>query len=98
MAESRGTRERIVEAAVGLFYEKGFEGTGMAELLIRAGANSGSFYHFFKGKEDLLSAVLDWYQAHLEPILIEPLRAQTPDPIERIFALLDGYRQRVLVT
>lgn len=87
-----------MEAAVGLFYEKGFEGTALAELLARAEANSGSFYHFFKSKEDLLNAVLDWYRAHLQPILIEPLRARTPDPIERIFALLDGYRQRVLST
>ena len=37
------TRERIVEAARFLFWEKGYAATGLAELLARAGANSGSF-------------------------------------------------------
>jgi len=93
-----GTRERIVQAAIHLFYEKGFEGTGMAELLEKANANSGSFYHFFKSKEDLLLAVLDWYEAGLEPVLLAPVRAKTTDPIERVFALLQGYRERILMT
>ena len=92
------TRERIVQAAIHLFYEKGFAATGMAELLAKADANSGSFYHFFESKEDLLLAVLDWYEAGLEPVLLDPVRAQTTDPIERVFALLQGYRDRILMT
>ena len=96
--ESLPTRERLVQAAVYLFYAKGYEATGMAELLAYAQANSGSFYHFFDGKEDLLLEVLRWYQQNLEPVLIRPLYEQIPDPIERIFGLLDGYRQRILMT
>ena len=94
----QSTRERIVEAAVGLFYEEGFAGASMAELPKRARANSGSFYHFFRSKEDVLNAVLDWYHTHLEPILIEPVCVRTADPIERIFALLECYRQRLIAT
>src|SRR5262245_45357299 len=52
------TRERILEAARHLFWEKGYAATGMAEILERAEANAGSFYHFFPGKESLLLAVL----------------------------------------
>lgn len=92
------TRDRIVEVAVHLFYEKGYEATGMAEILQRAQANSGSFYYFFKSKEDLLLAVLDWYEKNVQPLLIEPVCAQTKDPIERVFALLEGYRQSLMMT
>ncbi len=92
------TRERIVTAAVGLFYAKGYAATGMADILKKAKANSGSFYFFFKSKEDLLDAVLDWYLANLEPIIVRPLYEQTDDPLERVFLLLEGYRQKILMT
>jgi AcrR family transcriptional regulator len=95
---SGNTRERIIFAAVELFYAHGYAATGMAELLKKARANSGSFYFFFKSKEHLLEAVLDWYMANLEPILIRPLYQRSDDPVERIFLLLDDYRQKILVT
>lgn len=70
----------------------------MTQILKKANANSGSFYFFFKSKQDLLDSVLDWYLANLEPVLWRPIYAATQDPIERIFALLDGYRQKILAT
>ena len=92
------TRDRIILAAVELFYTQGYEATGMAQILKKSKANSGSFYFFFKSKEHLLDAVLDWYLANLEPIIVRPAYAASADPIERIFALLDGYRQKILIT
>jgi TetR/AcrR family transcriptional regulator, transcriptional repressor for nem operon len=92
------TRDRIILAAVELFYSQGYEATGMAQILKKSRANSGSFYFFFKSKEQLLDAVLDWYLANLEPIILRPVHAATEDPIERIFVLLDGYRQKILMT
>src|SRR3954462_13740021 len=92
------TRERIVQAAIELFYEHGYAATGMAEILKRARANSGSFYFSFRSKEELLLAVLDWYQKNLDPVLIARVREQTNDPIEQIFALLGLYRQNILFT
>ena len=68
----------------------------MAEILARAKANSGSFYYFFRSKEDLLSAVLDRYQEILYPVLLEPIWKTTKDPIERVFRLLGKYRDLVL--
>ena len=92
------SRARIIEAAVWLFYANGYNATGVAEILKKAKVNSGSFYFFFKSKEELLLAVLDWYLENLEPILIRPVYEATSDPIERVFALLDGYRQKILMT
>jgi TetR/AcrR family transcriptional regulator, transcriptional repressor for nem operon len=92
------TRNRIVQAATELFYAHGYAGTGMAEILKKAKANSGSFYFFFTSKEDLLMAVLDWYQENLGPVLLQPVFRQSKDPIKRIFLLLEKYRQSVVVT
>jgi len=95
---STNTRERIILAAVELFYAHGYAATGMADILRKARANSGSFYFFFKSKEDLLHAVLDWYLENLEPILIRPLYERSHDPVERVFLLLDDYRKKILLT
>jgi AcrR family transcriptional regulator len=63
-----------------------------------AGAHSGSLYHFFPTKQDLLVAVLDRYLAGIHPMLLEPAWHGVDDPIERVFALLAAYRQRLLDT
>lgn len=93
-----GTRERLVEAARYLFWEKGYAATGLAEILDRADANSGSFYHFFDSKDALLRTVLETYVELLEPRVLRPVWDATPDPIARVFALLDSYRRRLLDT
>jgi len=95
---ARDTRQRIVEAARFLFWEKGYAATGLAELLSRADANSGSFYHFFESKDAVLRAVLETYRDLLEPMVLRPAWEAHARPIDRIFALLDGYRQRLLET
>jgi TetR/AcrR family transcriptional regulator, transcriptional repressor for nem operon len=92
------TRARIVDAARHLFWEKGYAATGLAELLARAGANSGSFYHFFDGKDALLRTVLETYVDLLEPQVLRSAWASTSDPLERVFALLDRYRERLIAT
>src|SRR5580658_5678662 len=92
------TRHRIVEAARFLFWEKGYAATGLAELLARAEANSGSFYHFFESKDAVLRAVLETYVDLLEPVILRPVWQATTDPLERIFVLLEGYRQRLVDT
>jgi|SRR5579871_1825797 len=91
-------RELLLDAAMYLFWEKGYAATGVAELLQRAGVNSGSFYHVFAGKEALLTAVLDRYLEGLEPAVLRPAFARARDPIERIFAILEGYRQKLIAT
>ena len=92
------TRARLLDAARYLFWEKGYAATGMAEILERAQANSGSFYHFFASKEALLLAVLEAYLEGLDPVVIQPAFLRHRDPIKRIFAILEGYRERLLST
>ena len=92
------TRERLILAARDLFWSQGYEATSLAEIVKKAGVNPGSLYYFFKTKEDLLLAVLDWYLENLYPQLIAPILGRVSDPIERVFALLDGYRRALIAT
>jgi TetR/AcrR family transcriptional regulator, transcriptional repressor for nem operon len=87
------TRERIIMAAMELFGEKGYHSTSISDILRRADANSGSLYHFFPAKQDLLNAVLDTYHAGIRPMLLDPVWQDVDDPLERVFALLALYRQ-----
>ena len=95
---AHATRARLLDAARYLFWQKGYAATGMAELLERAQANSGSFYHFFASKEALLLAVLEGYLEGLDPVVVQPAFARHRDPVERIFGILEGYRERLLST
>ncbi|GHF44126.1 AcrR family transcriptional regulator [Amycolatopsis bartoniae] len=52
------TEERVRHAAVRLFAEKGFHGTGIRELAQEAGISSASLYHYMGTKEDLLVAIM----------------------------------------
>jgi AcrR family transcriptional regulator len=94
----KSTRSRLIETAQKLFWEQGYGQTGVAQILKTAGLNSGSLYHFFPTKEDLLLAVLDWYTENLQPQIVQPVFDRVVDPIERIFGILAGYRQAILHT
>jgi AcrR family transcriptional regulator len=92
------TRGRIVEAAMELFWLKGYGSTSIADILGRSQVNSGSLYHFFPGKQDLLIAVLEAYRDGIGPMLLEPAWGAVADPVERVFALLGKYRSLIVET
>lgn len=86
------TRNRIIGAALGLFGAKGYGATTIADIARAAKANPGSVYFFFPTKQEVLLAVLGAYSRGIRPMLLEPAWQGVPDPIERVFALLDRYR------
>jgi len=96
--QPRTAREKIVVAAMDLFWSKGYNSTSIADILSRTQLNSGSLYHAFPGKQDILIAVLEAYRDGLYPMLIEPAWAGVEDPIDRIFALLAFYRGAIVET
>lgn len=92
------TRTRILMTAMELFWEKGFGSTSIADILSRSQVHSGSLYHFFPGKQDVLVGVLELYRDGIEEWLLKPNWNGVDDPIERIFALLNGYRIQLITT
>ena len=54
---SNSTKKRIVSAAWKLFYEQGYENTTIEEIVEESCTSRGSFYHYFDGKDALLSSL-----------------------------------------
>lgn len=54
---SRKTKSKIVSAAWKLFYNQGYEDTTIEEIIEESGTSKGSFYHYFEGKDALLSSL-----------------------------------------
>lgn len=92
------TRHKIVMAAMELFWEKGFGSTSIADILSRTQIHSGSLYHFFPGKQDVLIGVLEAYRDGIHAWLLAPAWAGVDDPVERVFALLAAYRTHLVTT
>ncbi len=54
---SRNTKKKIVSAAWRLFYEQGYDQTTVDDIIEESGTSKGSFYHYFEGKDALLSSL-----------------------------------------
>ncbi len=78
------TRERIVEAAVDAFAERGFRGASTRDIASRAGANQGLITYHFRTKDELWRAAADRIFGMLRTSLIARLASsETEDPRER---------------
>ncbi|MDP9848019.1 TetR/AcrR family transcriptional regulator [Streptosporangium lutulentum] len=76
---SRGsdrTREVIVETALRLFRERGYEATTMRAIAAEAGVSVGNAYYYFASKEALIQAYYDRAQAEHEAACEELLAAE----------------------
>lgn len=78
-ASSGGIQERILEAALTRFRERGYTDTTMSEIVAAADASVGSIYHHFGGKVELFDACYDRLTRILKTqIGLEPYEAPTP--------------------
>ena len=83
-------RDRLLETATKLFYERGYLSTGVNEIVKQAGIAKASFYHHFKTKEDLLVVVLERrHDQQMAEIRSASMRGQTPaEKIRNVFRWL----------
>ena len=69
---SRNTKARIVSAAWKLFYEQGYEETTVEEIIFESETSKGSFYHYFDGKDALLSSLSVLFDERYEELMQQP--------------------------
>lgn len=60
------TKDRILDSALTLFAEKGYDGVGVDLIAENAGIKGPSLYKHFKGKEDILDALIEKAEAYYE--------------------------------
>lgn len=69
---ARNTRGKIVSAAWKLFYEQGYEHTTVEEIIDLSRTSKGSFYHYFDGKDALLSSLSVLFDEQYEALMERP--------------------------
>lgn len=67
----RNTRSKIVSAAWELFYEHGYDNTTVDDIVERSQTSKGSFYHYFAGKDALLSSLSTLFDEKYEALVPE---------------------------
>lgn len=82
-----------LDKALMVFWEKGYEGTSIADLTEAIGINPPSLYAAFGNKEALFRRALDRYEAHRDRILNEAFAA--PTARAAITKLLEGTADRL---
>src|SRR5688500_20209652 len=86
------TKRRLLDAGLTTFLERGYNATGIQDLLVATGVPKGSFYHHFASKEDFALQVVDRYVAELHVLLDQALGETERAPAERV----RGYFERLL--
>lgn len=87
-SEARDTRREILDAALELFADKGFHGTGLREIARAVGVRESALYHHFASKELLFEAILtesDVSPAPVREALDGPLPTDLRPMFERFF-------------
>jgi AcrR family transcriptional regulator len=84
----RATTEQILKAAMSLFCEKGYHSTSIEDVAKQAQISKGLLYHYFKGKEDLLSAIVDMRVNDVLEVM--NAAAAKPTPVEQIRHIAEG--------
>ena len=82
-------KDKIVQAGLRLMLDKGYAGTTVDEICEMAEVSKGSFYHFFKSKEEIGLAALDAFISHGAHLMESGKYQQIADPVERVFGYLD---------
>jgi AcrR family transcriptional regulator len=71
------SRDQLIECAARLFLEKGYNATGINEIISCAGMSKGSFYFYFPSKKDLAIAVTDYHTAKRLELISEAAAGRT---------------------
>ncbi|HEY1837668.1 MAG: TetR/AcrR family transcriptional regulator [Rhizomicrobium sp.] len=104
-ADYEKRRERIVEAAAGLFADKGFLGASIADIAEACDISKSLIYHYYASKEEILFDVM---HSHVKALLdlAERIAAQRDTPEKKLRAMTREFiqlyvgaasRQRVLL-
>ena len=83
-------RERLVAAAIELFYRQGFGAVGVDQVIAAAGVTKTTFYKHFEGKDDLMVAAVqrrDEWESQAWGRAVREIAGD--DPVRQLLAMLD---------
>jgi len=86
---SSNTKAKILSAGARIIHLKGHHNTGIQELVTAAGIPKGSFYFYFKSKEEFGLELLDYYTNSICAMVDEPLKDNTISPLSKLRRFFD---------
>jgi AcrR family transcriptional regulator len=88
---SSDTRERIHQAGLELFSERGYTGTTVRQIADACDLTPGAIYNHYASKEALLFAIVDRVHDDADAVLSETLRGGDGDPVSQLEALATAF-------
>ncbi len=83
------TRNALLDAALKVIRSKGYSATTVDDICLAAGVTKGSYFHHFKGKEDLAIEATKYWNELTGGLFANAPYQQVQDPRERILAYID---------
>ena len=78
------TKRRLLDVGLATLLERGYNATGIQDLLVATSVPKGSFYHHFSSKEDFALQVIDRYMGDVHFLLDQSLSDVDRAPLERV--------------
>jgi AcrR family transcriptional regulator len=82
-------REKLIQASIELFSLTGYSAVGVNTISEKAGVTKKTLYHHFKSKEELILAVLRYYDERHRNSFMRSVEAKTENPKDRLLAVFD---------
>ncbi|WP_249872019.1 forespore capture DNA-binding protein RefZ [Oceanobacillus saliphilus] len=83
------TKQKVIDAASSLFFQKGFHGTSVRDIAERASVNVSLISYYFKGKQGLLEyAVTNYYEEYLRTLEESLEKTTAHSPLEKLNNLI----------
>lgn len=86
MANGANARQKLLDAGRAALLARGYDGVGLNAILSAAGVPKGSFYHFFRSKDDFAVAILDDYERHYAVLRDSIFGDERLSPLSRLSA------------
>ncbi len=83
--KAKTTKKKIVSAAWKLFFEQGYDNTTVDDIVEESATSKGSFYHYFEGKDALLSSLSFLFDERYEELM--PQLDDGMDSVEKLLYL-----------
>ena len=90
--EKETTKRKILDHGAQIVHRKGFHNTGIQEILESAGVPKGSFYFYFKSKEEFGLALVDYYFDRFALNIEACLKGAGLSPLGRLQRFFEGFR------
>jgi len=85
-------KESIIRQGAIIVHSKGYNNTGLSDILNAAGVPKGSFYFYFKSKDEFGLALLDFYWEFIQSMFEKYCSDKIIPPLKRLENFMDAYR------